>query len=55
MESCGSIVENKDKGGLYRSDDGGESWRLVNSERKLRQRAWYYTRVYADTDDINTV
>ena len=50
-----AIVENKDKGGLYRSDDGGESWRLVNSERKLRQRAWYYTRVYADTDDINTV
>ena len=44
-----AIVENKEKGGLYRSDDGGENWKLVNSDRSLRQRAWYYSRVYADT------
>ncbi|WP_299112188.1 glycosyl hydrolase [uncultured Winogradskyella sp.] len=50
-----AIIENKDKGGLYGSEDGGETWALVNSERKLRQRAWYYTRVYADTEDVNKV
>jgi len=50
-----AIVENKEKGGLYRSDDGGDTWAQVNSERKLRQRAWYYTRVYADTKDVNVV
>ncbi len=50
-----AIIENKDDGGLYRSDDGGDTWTQVNSERKLRQRAWYYTRVYADTKDENVV
>ena len=48
-----AIVENKDKGGLYKSDDGGETWSYVNSDRNLRQRAWYYTRVYADTKDVD--
>lgn len=50
-----AIVENKEKGGLYRSDDGGEKWTLVNDDRNLRQRAWYYTRIYADTKDIDVV
>jgi len=50
-----AIVENKEKGGLYRSDDGGKNWTQINSERKLRQRAWYYTRVYADTEDEDVV
>jgi len=54
-ERVWAIVENKEKGGLYRSDDGGKKWTRVNEERKLRQRAWYYTRVYADTEDEDVV
>lgn len=50
-----AMVENEKEGGLYTSSDGGMNWSKVNSERKLRQRAWYYTRLYADTKDENTV
>lgn len=54
-ERVWAIVENKAKGGVYRSDDGGETWSKINSERKLRQRAWYYTRIYADSKDEDIV
>ena len=50
-----AIVENKEKGGVYRSEDAGKTWNLVNSERSLRQRAWYYTRIYADPEDVDVV
>ncbi len=49
-----AIIENKN-GGVYRSDDGGKTWMLTNKERKLRQRAWYYTKIYADTQDEDRV
>ena len=42
-----AIVE-ADEGGVFRSDNGGATWSKVNDERKLRQRAWYYSRIYAD-------
>ncbi len=54
-ERVWAIVEHKENGGLYRSGDGGNTWEHVNKERKLRQRAWYYSRVYADTEDEDLV
>jgi photosystem II stability/assembly factor-like uncharacterized protein len=50
-----AIVESREKGGVYRSDDGGEKWTRTNSENKLRQRAWYYTRIYADPKNSDAV
>jgi len=50
-----AIVENKDKGGVYRSDDGGSTWSHINDSRALRQRAWYYSKIYADTQDEDVV
>jgi photosystem II stability/assembly factor-like uncharacterized protein len=41
-----ALIEALD-GGLFRSDDAGKTWQLVNSDRNWRQRAWYYTHVYA--------
>ena len=42
-------------GGLFRSDDGGNNWIKVNSNRALRQRAWYYTRIYADSQNEDKI
>jgi len=50
-----ALVEHAEKGGLYRSDDAGRSFRQVSSDRNLITRAWYYTHVYADPRDANTV
>lgn len=49
-----AIVE-ANEGGVFRSDDGGWTWKKTNDERKLRQRAFYYSRIYADPWDKNTV
>ena len=43
------------EGGLLRSDDGGMTWQLLNVERIIQTRSWYYMEVYADPQDENTV
>ena len=49
-----AIVE-ADSGGVFRSEDGGATWTRTNDERKLRQRAWYFSRIFADPKDTNRV
>lgn len=49
-----AIVE-ANEGGVFRSDDAGWTWERVNSERKLRQRAFYYSRLVADPFDRDVV
>lgn len=49
-----ALIEAK-AGGLYRSDDAGESWTLVNEDGRFRQRAWYFTHVFADPKAPDTL
>jgi photosystem II stability/assembly factor-like uncharacterized protein len=49
-----AIIEN-DAGGVFVSDDAGTTWRKTNEDRNLRQRAFYYTHIYADPVDRDTV
>ncbi len=49
-----ALIEN-DNGGLFSSDDAGETWELVNDDRSIRQRSFYYTHVFADPHDEDVV
>ena len=49
-----AIIEAK-KGGLYRTDDGGKTWKLINDKNQYRQRAWYFNTVFADPKKPDTV
>ncbi len=50
-----AIIENTEAPGVYRSDDAGKTWSRINQDRALLQRAWYYCRIYADTQNEDKV
>jgi photosystem II stability/assembly factor-like uncharacterized protein len=49
-----AIIE-ADDGGVFRSDDAGQTWTRTNEDRRLRQRAFYYTRINADPKERDVV
>ena len=49
-------VEAKDTlGGIFRSDDGGDSWMRTNGQQQFQVRPWYYSAVTADPTNENTL
>jgi photosystem II stability/assembly factor-like uncharacterized protein len=49
-----AIVQAKN-GGVFRSEDQGAHWKLVNNSMEMRQRAFYFTAIYADPTDPNRI
>ncbi len=53
-----AVIESdseKEKGGLFVSNNAGKSWTKVSNDQRLDQRAWYYIEVFADPQNDNTV
>ncbi len=50
-----ALIETGQRGSLWRSDDGGEKWKLVNHSRLLNERPHYYTRMLVMPDNANEV
>ncbi len=50
-----ALIETGGRGSLWRSDDGGHHWHIVNYSRLINERPHYYTRMLIDPDDYNTV
>ena len=50
-----ALIQTKDQGSVWRSDDGGEKWNRVNSQRALIGRAGYYIRLAISPSDDNEV
>ena len=50
-----AIIENQPDGGVYRSDDYGDTWIAACKDQRLLSRAWYYMHLTADPVDANTV
>jgi photosystem II stability/assembly factor-like uncharacterized protein len=49
-----ALIEAQE-GGIFRSDDAGATWSKMNGENSIKQRAWYYSQVFADPKNENTV
>ena len=50
-----SIEAPDSSGGIFRSDDAGDSWQRMNTDARFWVRSWYYSQITADPLDENTV
>ncbi len=53
--SLGGANQSGRGSGVYRSDDAGRSWRLINPDPRLSGRGWYFGRIYADAKNPDLV
>jgi photosystem II stability/assembly factor-like uncharacterized protein len=54
-----ALIENSkpeaNQSGLYRSDDGGNTWVLANADPRLTSRAWYFNRITVDPHNPDVI
>ena len=50
-----ALVEAKPGGGLYRSEDAGQSWKLISSNPQLITRPFYYVALAADPTNADVL
>jgi photosystem II stability/assembly factor-like uncharacterized protein len=50
-----AIISASKKPGLYRSDDGGDTWTLQNEDRRLTSRAWYFGNITVDPNNPDVI
>ncbi|MGA2539125.1 MAG: hypothetical protein ABSF53_24170, partial [Terracidiphilus sp.] len=53
-ERVWALIEAQE-GGVFRSDDAGATWTKLNGDNSIKQRAWYYSQIFADPTSENTV
>jgi len=50
-----ALIQTPDQGSVWRSDDGGQKWKVVNWDRSLIGRAGYYIRIQVSPTNENEV
>ncbi len=50
-----ALISASKKPGLYRSDDGGNTWTLQNEDRRLTSRAWYFGNITVDPNNPDVI
>ena len=49
------VIVEATEGGIFHSDDGGATWAETNNKNDIKQRAWYYSRIFADPKSPDTM
>ena len=49
------VIVEAAEGGIFHSDDGGATWTETNNKNDIKQRAWYYSRIFADPKSPDTM
>jgi photosystem II stability/assembly factor-like uncharacterized protein len=50
-----AMIDSEHDAGLYRSNDGGESWRLVCTDPRIHSRPWYFSKLAVDPQNPDVV